>query len=203
MKEKIISVALIKFSQNGYSASLSDIANEVGIKKQSLYNYFDCKEALFKAVVQNEMTSYLNFLNEKIEEYKNKEAVVTLKELFYSTINYFDSLHRLNFWRVSVAIEKNRELNSFDKKDVNIFRNGEKIFIEAIFNIFLEIFDQNKMTNITIKDICRTYLIMIHGVLDAIIFYDHLIEKKELIDSVWITYWSSVKNYVNNRGSLC
>lgn len=46
-KEKILRIAYEKFSEKGYNTPLSEIAVAAGIKKQSIYNYFENKDALF------------------------------------------------------------------------------------------------------------------------------------------------------------
>ena len=46
-REIILEVAFKKFSEKGYNASLSEIAKVAGIRKQTLYNYFESKDDLF------------------------------------------------------------------------------------------------------------------------------------------------------------
>lgn len=191
MKDKIINAALMVFSQKGYSASLTDISNIVGIKKQSLYNYFENKEALFKEVVKYEISIYLNFLMQEINMYKSDKTELFLKKLFYSIINHFNTPERLRFWRVLLILEK----NNFSDESSNVIKDAEIIFIDKMASIFREKFDESKMKNISIKNIYQTYLSMMHGVLDTALFYDHLISKEELLESVWTVYWNSVKAY--------
>lgn len=61
---QIKKAALSTFTEKGYDgASLSDIAKEVGIKKQSIYSHFKSKDELFLTVmheVLNEETKFLN-----------------------------------------------------------------------------------------------------------------------------------------------
>jgi AcrR family transcriptional regulator len=52
-KEKILDAALDLASKNGLGAlSLSQIADKVGIQKQSLYNHFSSKEEIIKALYE-------------------------------------------------------------------------------------------------------------------------------------------------------
>ena len=66
---KIKKVALTKFSEQGYEGtSLSDVANEVGIKKQSIYSHFKSKEELFITVMNDvikEESEYLDYFFDK------------------------------------------------------------------------------------------------------------------------------------------
>lgn len=60
---RIKMVALSKFAENGYDgASLADIANEVGIKKQSIYTHFKGKDELFLDVFNDVLTKELQFV---------------------------------------------------------------------------------------------------------------------------------------------
>ena len=66
---KIKKVALTKFIEQGYEGtSLSDVANEVGIKKQSIYSHFKSKEELFITVMNDvikEESEYLDYFFDK------------------------------------------------------------------------------------------------------------------------------------------
>ena len=69
-QDKIIQVSIDLFADSGYqNTSLSDIADGVGIKKPSLYNHFDSKEAIFLAV---------------LEEVKNRMVKVIHQEITYT-----------------------------------------------------------------------------------------------------------------------
>ncbi len=60
----IMETALELFAHNGYfSTTISDIAKKAGISKGLLYNYFESKEALLRAIIQksvNEVYQYLD-----------------------------------------------------------------------------------------------------------------------------------------------
>lgn len=51
---ELLAAALTQFVDKGYAATrLEDVARQAGVSKGTLYLYFDNKEALFKAVVQD------------------------------------------------------------------------------------------------------------------------------------------------------
>ncbi|TXK68930.1 TetR/AcrR family transcriptional regulator [Paenibacillus sp. N3.4] len=65
---RIKDAALTHFANNGYEgASLADIANDVGIKKQSIYTHFKGKDDLFLDVFKDVLTKELNFVAAYIE----------------------------------------------------------------------------------------------------------------------------------------
>jgi AcrR family transcriptional regulator len=68
-KEKIFQAAVSLFARNGYpAASMQDIAEEVGIKKSSIYNHYKCKEDIIKEI-------YLRFMEILIDSTPSKELI--------------------------------------------------------------------------------------------------------------------------------
>ena len=52
-KQKFVDVALVLFSERGYyGVSLADVANEIGLTKQSVLHHFGTKEALYGEVLR-------------------------------------------------------------------------------------------------------------------------------------------------------
>jgi len=67
-KEKLIQIldaARRRFAHFGLAkATMTEIASDIGMSKASLYYYFPDKEALFYAVVEREMNTFLDRMNE-------------------------------------------------------------------------------------------------------------------------------------------
>lgn len=89
--DQITKVALSHFSEHGYEGtSLSEIGQEVGIKKQSIYSHFKSKDELFITVMNEVIGTETKFLygffsqdNPDIKE-KLKDFVLTLKNRYSS-----------------------------------------------------------------------------------------------------------------------
>ena len=84
-KERILLASASLFAKNGYfGVSVKDIANVVGIKPASLYNHYESKEALWKAVLERIQELYLMFFNrlEALRPYATTVADV-VDNLFY------------------------------------------------------------------------------------------------------------------------
>lgn len=63
-KEKILKESRAFFASNGYEGTtMTMIANEIGIKKPSLYSHYTSKEQIFKDVLDKEVTDYIEFLH--------------------------------------------------------------------------------------------------------------------------------------------
>jgi AcrR family transcriptional regulator len=88
----IMDVALEHFANEGYfRTTISHIARHAGISKGLMYNYFDSKEALLKAIIHksvNEVYKYLDidrdgYLSEEEFEFFIRKIYVLLKEKRY------------------------------------------------------------------------------------------------------------------------
>jgi len=63
-KERILLASASLFARDGYfGVSVKDIANAVGIKPASLYNHYESKEALWKAVLERIQELYMMFFS--------------------------------------------------------------------------------------------------------------------------------------------
>ncbi|MCR8844713.1 TetR/AcrR family transcriptional regulator [Paenibacillus sp. SC116] len=82
---RIQQVALTHFAEHGYAeTSLAMIAEEVGIKKPSIYAHFKSKDDLFLRVVQNVFQSELNYIT-KLAEEKRELPLQQMLPLMLST----------------------------------------------------------------------------------------------------------------------
>jgi AcrR family transcriptional regulator len=85
----IMDTALEHFANNGYYATtISHIAKHAGISKGLLYNYFESKEALLKAIIHKSIAEVYNYfdidrdgyLTEEEFEFFIRKADIMLKE---------------------------------------------------------------------------------------------------------------------------
>jgi AcrR family transcriptional regulator len=68
--QEIVRAALHLFAERGYAATrLDDVAVEAGISKGTLYLYFENKEALFRAVVQESVVPNIEAIEQLIASY--------------------------------------------------------------------------------------------------------------------------------------
>ena len=86
-KEKIFDVSLDLFSKKGYdSVSLREIAEEVGIKKSSIYSHYPSKEAILMDIFDylTNLFEYDELLNSKdLDLNANNEILLQNPEKFY------------------------------------------------------------------------------------------------------------------------
>jgi AcrR family transcriptional regulator len=102
-KDLILDTALEVFATHGFhGSSISMIAKHAGIAKGLMYNYFDSKEELLKAIlnkgVQNIMKVFTQVLNDEI----TPDIFKQLLELYFSQLKENSVFWRLYF---SIAIQ--------------------------------------------------------------------------------------------------
>src|SRR6266850_1189778 len=68
---EILNAALDAFVENGFAATrLEDVAQRAGVSKGTLYLYFDSKEALFKAVVRENIVPFIERAEHRADAYQ-------------------------------------------------------------------------------------------------------------------------------------
>jgi AcrR family transcriptional regulator len=92
----IMDVALEHFANEGYfRTTINHIARHAGISKGLMYNYFESKEALLKAIIHKSITEVLNYFDTNKDGYLSEEEF----EFFVRKINVMLKEKR-SFWRL-------------------------------------------------------------------------------------------------------
>jgi AcrR family transcriptional regulator len=80
---ELTAAALELFVEKGFAATrLDDVAAHAGVSKGTLYLYFDSKEALFKAVVEEGIVPLLAAAEQQMAEYQGSSAELLRRLLF-------------------------------------------------------------------------------------------------------------------------
>lgn len=86
---EIIQAAKKLFVSQGFAATkVADIAKEAGIQPGTLYVYFENKEALFKAVIEESIKPLLNYADGIIDNFTDspQELIRTLVQRWWDTL---------------------------------------------------------------------------------------------------------------------
>lgn len=127
-KEKIFDVSLDLFSKKGYdSVSLREIAEEVGIKKSSIYSHYPSKEAILMDIF-NYMTRLFEedtlINSEDLNLSSNNEVLLENPELFYhkgsEAIKKMLSEERnLKIWKlIFIQMTHNETIRAFFQNEI-------------------------------------------------------------------------------------
>lgn len=104
-RERIVETALEIFATYGYhGSSISMIAQHAGIAKGLLYNYFESKEALLKAVVNGGFKDFMDILNPILDKNFSEEMMTPelFRELFKKIFTIIKE--NIHFWRLYFAL---------------------------------------------------------------------------------------------------
>ena len=137
-KEKIFDVALDLFSKKGYdSVSLREIAEEVGIKKSSIYSHYPSKEAILMDIFKylTNLFEYDELLNNKeLDLSEDNEILVDNPEMFYhmgseAIKTMFSQEKNLKIWKlIFIQMHHNETIRLFFQDEILvkplIFWNG-------------------------------------------------------------------------------
>jgi AcrR family transcriptional regulator len=138
-KECIKTAGMKSFTAYGYSkTTLEDIANMLGMKKNSLYYYFESKDALVRELLEDEIKVHINNLNNIISSKLPADKTI-LKVIKYQS-EYIREFTQKYTIKLSAFIELNKvikhEFSDLEKNErkalESILRKGviEGIFIE-------------------------------------------------------------------------
>ncbi len=144
-KEKIFDVALDLFSKKGYdSVSLREIAEEVGIKKSSIYSHYQSKKAILMDIFEyfSDLFEYDELLNSK--EYmisSDNKILLENPELFYhkgseAIKEMFSQEKNLKIWKlIFIQMHYNEHIRLFFKNEILV---KPLVFWKDFFTILKE-----------------------------------------------------------------
>ncbi|WP_028543685.1 TetR/AcrR family transcriptional regulator [Paenibacillus taiwanensis] len=186
---KIKEIALKFFTIHGYEgASLSQIADHVGMKKQSLYAHFKGKDDLFLQVLQDakeaEMSSKLQYLR-KVDTDNPKADLYGYLQL---VIDLFQQSEQLKFWL---------RMSFFPPVHLAAAINEEVIDIETKIQSVLESKFQAWIDNKAImKDEALIPTLAFLGVVDSImlelVYGNDEKRLKDKLNASWTVFWRGI-----------
>ncbi len=126
-REQILEAARKVFSRYGYNkTTLDDIGEVVGMKKNSLYHYFENKEDLFKTIIDLEANYYF----EKVQEIIYEKETAAEKILALIVDGRKIGFDRMNVYKGTIAAKM---------EIIGVIENYHKGFIDKQINIMKEI----------------------------------------------------------------
>lgn len=144
-KEKIFDVSLDLFSKKGYdSVSLREIAEEVGIKKSSIYSHYPSKEAILMDIFEylTNLFEYDELLNnDELNLSPDNEILIENPELFYHKGSeairiMFSQEKNLKIWKlVFIQMHYNDTIRDFFQNEILV---KPLIFWKGFFSILKE-----------------------------------------------------------------
>ena len=126
-KGQIKKASINVFARYGYhKTTLEDIANQLGIKKNSLYYYFQNKETIFNEIIVEEAAAFVETLDAEIKKQKTTEK--KLKVVISKIIYYAKERSNLLTMPLKVFIEIGELIENSHKE----FRESVRGIIEKV-----------------------------------------------------------------------
>ncbi|OXM17443.1 TetR family transcriptional regulator [Paenibacillus herberti] len=190
MKSKEIKdVALKFFTMHGYEgASLSQIAETVGMKKQSLYAHFKGKDDLFLQVLQDakeaELSSKLNYLS-KVNTLNPKSVLFGYLQLI---IDLFQQSEQLKFW-LRMSFFPPLHLATAINKEVMDSEMQTQAVLEGKFQNWID-------AKVIMEDAPSVPTLAFIGVVDSILlelaYGDNEKRLNDKLNASWTVFWRGI-----------
>ncbi len=129
-KEKIFNVSLDLFSKKGYdSVSLREIAEEVGIKKSSIYSHYSSKEAILMDIFDYFTKKFE--IEDKEIELREDNPLLENPEMFYH--NGSEAIKNMLFEKTNLKIFKLIFIQMHHNETIRLFFQNEILTKPLIF----------------------------------------------------------------------
>ena len=178
--EEILEAALELFAEKGFAATrMNDVAKKAGISKGTLYLYFESKEAIFRAVVQDMVAPQLEREEAMVEAYQGPT-----EQLLRDMIN--DWWQHIGESRLSaipkLIVSESGNFPELAEFFVNkIVKRARKLYAKAISRGIVrgefQAFDPDAVARLVIAPMVQL-VIWMHSLQP----YDHPVHVREYID---------------------
>ena len=192
MKSNEIKEAALKyFTIHGYEgASLSQIAEEVGIKKQSIYTHFKGKDDLFLQVLreakETELTSKLQYFNKIDSQNPEKDLYGFLKLV----IDLFQKNEQLKFW-LRMSFFPPAHLSKAIEEEVIDIEEKVQAILESKFQDWID-------AEVIVRDVAKTPTFAFLGVVDSImlelVYGNDEKRLKDKLEASWTVFWRGISH---------
>ncbi|NLB89244.1 MAG: TetR/AcrR family transcriptional regulator [Syntrophomonadaceae bacterium] len=180
------------FAAHGYeSTTMSQIANAVGIKKPTLYSYYESKEELFLSVFNEVAEEYRQHIGQILEEALQMESTKDqLYHVFRGYITYFAQNPELSaFWnRILIFPPASLKEELFIQ-----ISNLESGLYERVAEIIQAGMDWGDLRHNVVLDTLFSFYCLREGLLLAVLLNPDLEPRK--IEVVWENIWYGIGNY--------
>ncbi|RJE90937.1 TetR/AcrR family transcriptional regulator [Paenibacillus sp. 1011MAR3C5] len=190
--DEIKEAALKYFTIHGYEgASLSQIADEVGLKKQSIYAHFKGKDDLFMQVLRDaketELSSKLNYFSEIEAHHPEKDLYGFLK----LTIDLFQQNEHLKFWLRMSFFPPAHLVNAVSEEVIDIEDKVQAI-LENKFKDWLE---AEAIVGINAKSLTLAFVGVVDTILVELVYGNDAQRLKDKLEACWSVFWRGISQH--------
>jgi AcrR family transcriptional regulator len=190
-KSEIVSETFSLFAQKGYEFTLSDVAKVVGIKKQSIYNYFNNKEDLIEQMLIKYIEEYFSvfkMIRKKSIQMETKDKLLIICSSIYK---YFEDSQKL-LVRKRIGLDKNK----LPRRVYEILDKYEKYVSNMIYEIFKEGIRNKQIRNQEIENIHSYFIILIRGLIDGLFVLEAQNDREKFVNNMFEMFWKQIKTRI-------
>lgn len=128
-KNEIKAAGIKSFAAYGYSkTTLEDIANVLGMKKNSLYYYFENKESLFRELLEDEIREHMNCINNIVAENLSADKAIL------KVIKNQSKFIRESTKKYTIKLTAFIEINKVIKNEFSDLQKNEEKALEVLLS---------------------------------------------------------------------
>ncbi len=189
-KDNIIKEALTVFAVHGYAgASLAAISTQVGIKKPSLYNYFDGKKELFVKAFESVINGYTVFMEEAYTSVRHRSAAEILKHLLFETCSYYVlNQHEAAMWKRALLFPH----EDWESEITMLFVKSEQHTDAIINQVFQKGIASGEVKPADLNELRQAYYCLLDGLFLQMSYYPQE-SFEERRQNVWRIFWSGIE----------
>ncbi|MCH4889594.1 TetR/AcrR family transcriptional regulator [Acidaminobacter sp. JC074] len=185
-KDKILLVSYDYYTKYGEFFSLSQIAEELGIKKQSIYSHFKNKDELLRTMLYQAVGNYLLQINQEFEAAKDLPIKNRLYKMGIKFIEF--NADEKNFkTRKWLAISK----ENFPFIDDMLSQSSHELDL-LMDTVFEDGIKNNQLKDLPPQTMRKTYIYMIRGIIDNIM-PSKLDENLDIFEEVFEFFYASIE----------
>ncbi|MBH0166902.1 TetR/AcrR family transcriptional regulator [Fictibacillus sp. 7GRE50] len=185
--DQLKQTALIQFAQLGYEgASLSVIANEVGIKKQSIYTHFKSKDDLYIQTFHEATDCEIDFVKQFIEDQESLQIREVLSKFLTEYLERFEKNNNMKFFMRTSFYPP--------VKHDEVIKAGSNRFVDRLESLFTALFEQHSdelRHDVTPETAALAFLTMLDGLLVELIYgIPERLQKRS--KQSWSVFWRGI-----------
>lgn len=192
MKSDDIKAAALKyFAVHGYEgASLSQIADEVGMKKQSLYAHFKGKDDLFMQVLRDAKETEMSFTL----PYFNRVGAQNPEELLHAflrqTVDLFQKDEQLKFW-LRVSFFPPAHLAEAVGKE---FADTEEKVRAVLQSAFQRWSEAGAIADIPADTPALAFMGILDSLMLSLVYDDDEKKRMDKLEALWTVFWRGISH---------
>lgn len=186
--EDIKQAAFRIFAHQGYECtSMQDIAQAVGLKKQSLYSHFSSKQELYESILIEQTKIIMSEIYTTVERLKDLPTDVLLKGIFECLVDIFICKERLLLWKRGFLMNRRSELQT--GTDWHSDDRLRAFIFEIISKKHTQLKDYESFCSFMLS-----FMLFIQGYFDYMVIKGH---DKAVFDMFWTNIWNGIGRHIS------